>query len=552
MSTSSAQWSPAPVAAPPEARRGRRRWPPLRAPDRPWQIGAYVLALVALSAVLRTQAIGAPLWADEGIAQGIASNSIGGLLEALRQDGSPPLYYLLLHAWMRAFGDGEVSLHALSLLFALAFVPAALWVAWTIFGRRAGLVAATLAAVNPYLSTYAQEARMYTLLSLLGLVAVAAFVKAFVQRDQRAVPGFALTLAVMAYTHNWALFFGAAAAIVVVVLARVTPDHRTVLRGGALAFGGAAVLYLPWVPTLIGQAIETGAPWASPPTVAAPLELARGLFGGPGPAIALLAGSAAGIVALGREPERLPLRAVLVLLALAAATLALAWFSSQISPAWSSRYFGTVLGALVLVAAAGIAWSGWLGLGLLALIVALSVPVPSASVVTNKSNADVLAAALGPRLRPGDHVLSMQPEQVPLLRYYLPRGLRYADPRGPVADPRVMDWRDALDDLHNAQPAPTLAALLDRIPPGGRLLFVAPVTEQRRDWRAPWTQLVRRRSAQWGALLEDAAGMRQVATAPRFYRESLTVGLRAVLYRKDESAPRTAASKADPRTGPVR
>jgi hypothetical protein len=46
--------------------------------------------------------------------------------------------------------------------------------------------------------------------------------------------------------------------------------------------------------------------------------------------------------------------------------------------------------------------------------------------------------------------------------------------------------------------------------------------------------------------------MRQVATAPRFYRESLTVGLRAVLYRKDESAPRTAASKADPRTGPVR
>jgi mannosyltransferase len=60
---------------------------------------------------------------------------------------------------------------------------------------------------------------------------------------------------------------------------------------------------------------------------------------------------------------------------------------------------------------------------------------------------------------------------------------------------------------------------------------VAPVTEERRDWRAPWTQLVRRRSAQWGALLERAE-MRQVATAPRFYREALTVGLRAVLYHK--------------------
>lgn len=531
MSTSSAQ-VPARVAA---AAAARRRWPrgrALRAPERPWQIGAFVLALVALSAVLRTQAIAAPLWADEGIAHGIASHPIADLLEALRQDGSPPLYYVLLHGWMQAFGDGEASLHALSLLFALAFVPAALAAAWMIFGRGAGLAAATLAATNPYLSAYAQEARMYTLLSLLGLVAAGAFVMAFVHRDRRAVPVFALALALTAYTHNWALFLGSAAAIVLVVLARTAPDRRTVLRDGALAFAAAGVLYLPWVPTLIDQALETGAPWASRPTVAAPLELARGLFGGPGTAIALLAGSAAGIVGLTRETDRLRLRAALVLLALAAATLALAWLASQASPAWSSRYFGTVLGPLLLVAAAGIAGSHGLGIVVLALVVTLWIPLPSPSVVKNKSNADVLAAALGPRLRPGDHVLATQPEQVPLLHYYLPRRLRYADLRGPVADPRVMDWRNALDHLRRTRPAPTLAALLDRIPPGGRLLFVAPVTDQRRDWRAPWTKLVRRRSAQWGALLEETAGIRQVATAPQFHRQALTVGLRAVLYRK--------------------
>jgi len=96
-----------------------------------------------------------------------------------------------------------------------------------------------------------------------------------------------------------------------------------------------------------------------------------------------------------------------------------------------------------------------------------------------------------------------------------------------------MDWRDALDDLRRADPGRTLAALLERVPPGGQLLFVAPVTEERRDWRAPWTRLVRRRSAQWGARLEEA-GLRQVATAPRFYREALTVGLRAVLYERVE------------------
>ncbi|MGH2948028.1 MAG: glycosyltransferase family 39 protein [Solirubrobacteraceae bacterium] len=537
-------WTTGAEPAVTEPPRAGRRWRPasLRAPERRWEIAAYLIALLAVSAALRTQAISAPLWADEGIAQGIASHSLGGVLDALRQDGSPPLYYVVLHAWMRWFGDTEASLHALSLLFALACVPAALWAGWTLFGRGTGLVAAALAAVNPYLSSYAQETRMYTLLSLLGIVAITAFVKAFVHRDRRAVAAFGATLALMAYTHNWALFFAAAAAVAVLLLARRAPDRRALLRDAALAFGGAAVLYVPWVPTLASQLAHTGAPWASAPTVAAPLELARGVFGGVGPAIALIAAAGTGIFALARESDGLAARSALVIAGLAAGTLGLAWVASQVSPAWSSRYFGTVLGALLLVAAAGVARGRALGLGLLALVVALWIPLPSPSTLTNKSNADVIAATIGPRLRPGDHVLSLQPEQVPLLRYYLPPGLRYADPRGPVSDPRVMDWRDALDDLRRADPHRTLAALLERVPPSGHVLFVAPVTEERRDWRAPWTRLVRRRSAQWGGLLEDTAGMRQIATAPLFYRQALAIGLRAVLYRK-AAATRAAGQR---------
>jgi MFS family permease len=518
-----------PRAQPAAAPRLRRPRPALRAPERPGEIAAYLLALLALSAVLRTQAIGAPLWADEGIAHGIASQSLGGVLEGLRQDGSPPLYYLLLHGWMRVVGEGEASLHALSLVFALACVPAALWAGWAIFGRAAGLAAATLAAVNPYLSAYAQEARMYSLLSLLGLLASAAFVLAFVYRDRRAVPAFAAALAMMAYTHNWGLFFGAAAAVVLLLLARRAPDRRALLRDSALAFGGAAVLYLPWLPTFLGQAVETGAPWASPPSPAAPVHVARNLFGGAGGAVALIAGAGVGIGALLRGPRR---RSALVMLGLAGGTLALAWLASQISPAWNPRYFGTVLGALLLVAAAAMARSRTLGLIALVVTVALWIPEPSATVLTNKANADVLAAELAPRLRAGDLVISMQPEQVPVLRYYLPPGLSYADTRGPISDPRAMDWRRALEDLRRAQPAPTLSALLARAPPGARVLFVAPVTEHRRDWRAPWTELVRRRAAQWGALMEATPGLQQVAASPRFYRESLTVGLYAVLYRR--------------------
>lgn len=372
---------------------------------------------------------------------------------------------------------------------------------------------------------------MYTLLALLGLVAAAAFVLAFVDRRRPFAVVFGVTLTAMVYTHNWGLFFGACAALILVVLLRRAPDRGPLLRDALVGFGIVAVLYAPWLPTLLGQAAETGAPWASRPSVAAPLGIANGLFGGAGPTIGLIVGAGAGLVAMARESDR-RMRPAIVLLGLALGTLAVAWIASQVSPAWTTRYYGAVLGPFLLVAAGGLSRAGRLALAALVVVVALSVAVPSPTSLTNKSNADVIAAEIGPRLRPGDHVLSIQAEQVPLLRYYLPPGLRYADPRGPVDDPRVMDWRNALDDLRETPPGPALAALLRDVPPGGQLLFVVPVTEHRRDWRAPWTELVRRRGAQWGHLLERTPALRQVAVAPLFYREALTVGLRAVLYRR--------------------
>ncbi len=82
-------------------------------------------ALLALwSLFLRTRAIGGSYWIDEGISVGVASHPLTEIPGVLQQDGSPPLYYLLLHAWMRPFGTAESSTHGLSLLFALLCVPA--------------------------------------------------------------------------------------------------------------------------------------------------------------------------------------------------------------------------------------------------------------------------------------------------------------------------------------------------------------------------------------------------------------------------------------------
>ena len=122
--------------------------------------------------LLRTRDFDVGFWIDEGLSVGIADRPLSDIPAALRLDGSPPLYYALLHVWMAVFGSSETATHALSLLFAVLAVPAAWWAARGLFGADApAWLAALLAATNPFLTQYAQETRMYALVALLGMLA---------------------------------------------------------------------------------------------------------------------------------------------------------------------------------------------------------------------------------------------------------------------------------------------------------------------------------------------------------------------------------------------
>jgi hypothetical protein len=185
-------------------------------------------------------------------------------------------------------------------------------------------------------------------------------------------------------------------------------------------------------------------------------------------------------------------------MALAGGTLLSAWIVSQATPAWANRYLGVLMGPVFLVAAAGLPRAGRLGLVALALIIGFWATY---TVGNSKSNVDILAARYETAVRPGDVIVSTQPEQVPVLAYYFGHDKPYATPLGPVAETRVMDWRDVLSKLEAARPETTLAPLLDALPRGGRVLLVRPLVRSEDAWSAPWTELVRRRSEEWAFVL---------------------------------------------------
>ena len=459
-----------------------------------WTTAVALCALCAVSAWLRTRILGAGFWIDEGISVGIAHHPLTSIPHLLREDGSPPLYYLLLHVWIGWFGDGERATHALSVIPAVACIPLAYWAGRSLFGRTAGWVCALLAAVDPYLTYYGQETRMYALAAALSIVATAAFAHGILLGRGRYLPLLVVSLVALLYTHNWGLFLFAGFAVATLVAGR---EHG---RAAAIAGAATLVLYLPWVPTLLSQARHTGAPWAMRPGVHALVLAPASAF-----ANDIAFGGLAVAAALGLSRAR-GVRVPVALLVAAEVTVVAAWLVSQVSPSWTTRYLAVVLGPVVLVIGAGLARAGRLGVA--ALVFALFL-WSGYTLHDDKSNARAIARSAARYLAPGDLVLSTHPEQVPVLRYYLGPGYRYATQLGPVTDPRVMNWRDALDRIRAVTVARQLRPLLSTVPPGSRIVVVSPLFRDYHAWQAPWTRRVYLTSRVW---------TRAIATDPRFRR----------------------------------
>ena len=479
--------------------------------SRPAVAGLLLTGLVAFSLALRFEQLGTALWGDEGISVGIASHPLGELPEVLAKDGAPPLYYVLLRGWMGVTGRSETQTHALSLILALATIPVGLWAGWSLFGRRVGWTLAVLAATTPYLTEYSGETRMYTLVVLLALVATTAFVHGFAFGRRHYLPLFFASLLLLLYTHYWGLYFAASAVVALVPCYFATEDRQRLVRDASLGFATVALFFLPWLPTLLEQQRRTGAPWSWAP---APREALSALAYTLGDgkqrvlvALAVTAGVAlVPLVRSVREPEG---AAVAAMALMGSLTLAAGWMVSQVKPNWAQRYLAVVLPAALLLGALGTVRSKVPGMVALVIILlvwvdpfgrltAVHSPVDPESQSPNRQ----LARAVRPYLGPDDVVVAIQMEEVPVLRYYLGPRLRFADPSGPVRDPQLVDWRDAMERMERSSPEVGLAPLLETLRVDGRVLLVCP-RDSVPEGVERWFVVMESHCVKWKATLEE-------------------------------------------------
>ncbi len=497
--------------------------------------GAILVLLLAISGFIRTRTLSGELWFNEAGAVGLASHPLSALLGAVHRAGAAPLYYLLLHVWINLFGPGETATHTLSLIIGLATIPTAMWVGWSIGGRRAGIFAAVLFAFSSFLTRYAEETQPYELMVLLGLLATAGLIHAFVYRRRRYLWLFGACLAVMLYTHGSALLYWLGAACALVLVWRSVLDRREgFVRDALSCFGGAVVVFLPWLPATIDQIAHATSPWHYMPLMGATVP--SQLLGSERVDVTLLICVVIAVAPLyARSRRHTPEAATFwALIAIPAVALAVGRIAGFLVPMWAWRNFAPIVAPLLLLGALSTARARVVGVAAILFCVAFLANAGSFA-PSFKSDMSDVAAEMTPYLHPGDLVVVGQPEQTPLAWYYLPAGLRYASTAGRVADPSAVNWLGAMGRLQDADPRATLDPLVASLKPGQQLLYVRPLTEGAKNWTAAWPVLVRRRSAQWGQLLQDERAngtLKPVATGPQNYRSACCLADSAVLYQK--------------------
>lgn len=226
----------------------------------------------------------ASLWYDETVSVYLAQKSIPDMLTHTAGDIHPPGYYFLLHFWglltQPSSAHGLEFLYAwLSLFFGVLILAVLYVLGRKLFTAEAGLVAAWIAAIQPFHLWYSQEVRMYTLgalLSLLCLWLLLRIANRFATQTTRTaqrLPIYVIYILVASaglYTLYYFVFSLVAVNLLALLLLR---NQWQILWRWVAAQIGVLLLWTPWLPIFLHQATNPPVPpWR------VPWETWRGVF----------------------------------------------------------------------------------------------------------------------------------------------------------------------------------------------------------------------------------------------------------------------------------
>lgn len=233
-----------------------------------------LVLILSLAAGMRFyQLDGSSLWSDEGNTWALLDRSFSQIARDAAADIHPPGYYWLLKVWSMVAGTSAWGMRSFSALAGLLLVYVIYRLGrllereLPVFAGTA-LLAAFIAALNPFQIYYSQEARMYLLLALVSATLFWAFyglVKEPKTRSLKPASGYALSGIVGLWIHYSFPIILAAAGLAFVLIHLISSRRtqhvaRSTQHVAFWRFVGLNTLivlaYLPWLPLAIERVLN--------------------------------------------------------------------------------------------------------------------------------------------------------------------------------------------------------------------------------------------------------------------------------------------------------
>ncbi|MEK7544173.1 MAG: hypothetical protein AAB557_04845 [Patescibacteria group bacterium] len=209
------------------------------------------------------------IWRDEAFSILVAQKPVSFIIQNLTFE--PPVYYLLLHYWIRVFGTSEIAIRSLSLLgFTLATIVVIFWSEKLFHKHWLSWVTPILFFTNPMLIYYAFEIRTYGWYTFFAVLSLFAY-------SQSRWRIWVLATILGFYTHTYFLFFFAAQTLHWLALHRGKLTKPLVLIREPMVASSVLVVssMLPWLIRVIREAATLKQSWYFPVNV----NLVRSVLG---------------------------------------------------------------------------------------------------------------------------------------------------------------------------------------------------------------------------------------------------------------------------------
>jgi len=200
------------------------------------------MPLLLLGGLLLTYQIDSKdLWGDEVFSISLAKQSVSFILID-STDIHPPLYYILLHFWMRSFGDSAKAVRLFSVIPSVLSSILLYKIGLELTNeRKLGLMSAYLFTISPFLTLYSRMARYFSLAMFLGLSSFYFFIPLLNDKSGKSWLGYVVSSLLLLYTSYLGIFLILCEGLVLL------RQKRTLIRQWMISSLAIGLIYLPWI-----------------------------------------------------------------------------------------------------------------------------------------------------------------------------------------------------------------------------------------------------------------------------------------------------------------